>query len=109
MEKYYIKLKSQKGQIDASFISKKEFELKLLDCEIIYSNFENIKENAKILFEFKNGDSGENKVISQANNYQINAKALFKGEPFYHIIIIRSRKLGNLLGEILDVIQKKIT
>ena len=80
-----------------------------MDCEIIYSNFENIKENAKILFEFKNGDSGENKVISQANNYQINAKALFKGEPFYHIIIIRSRKLGNLLGEILDVIQKKIT
>ena len=43
LEKYYIKLKSQKGQIDASFISKKEFELKLLDCEIIYSNFENIK------------------------------------------------------------------
>ena len=50
-----------------------------------------------LLFKFNNGKGGKNKIISQAINYQKNAKIIFKNEKYYHIIIIRSKELGNAL------------
>ena len=107
MEKYYVKLNCVKGQFDAIFISEKDIDLKTFECDVIYSNFQKIKEKSKILFEFKNGDCGENKVISQANNYQLIAKSLFKEDPFFHIVIVRSKKLGNLLKGKINRIEKR--
>ena len=99
MKNYYIKLTTIKGEFDGLFISQKDFKLKDFQCRILCSQFEIISENCKIIFEFKNGNSGENKIISQAINYQKNAKIIFQGEKFYHIIIIRSKELGELLME----------
>ena len=107
IEKYYLKLNLLKCQFDSIFISEKEIELKTFECDVIYSNFTKIEKKSKILFEFINGDSDENKVISQADNYQLIAKTLFKEEPFYHIIIVRSKKLGNLLKGKIRKIKKK--
>ena len=82
MKKFYIKLISQKGKFDAIFITEKEFYLSSFQCNLIYSNFQKLGEKSKIIFEFINEDSNYDKVISQATNYQINAKAIFKNEPF---------------------------
>ena len=97
MKPYYIKLTSMKGQIDAAFISNSEITLDDFNCSKIYNNFETIPENSTILFEFKNGKSGERKVITQAFKYQMNAEYILKNETFYHIIIINTRELGNAL------------
>ena len=105
--KYYIKLNSQKGQFDASFISLKEIDLSVFGCEIIFHTFEKIPEKSKILLEFKNGRGGENEVLSQADRYQKNAKVLFRDEEFYHIIIIRSDKLGLALKNKINKIDEK--
>lgn len=97
MEKYYVKLTLRKGQFDGVYSSEREIELSELKIDVIYKTFDKIPEKSKILFEFKNGNGGEDKVLSQAVNYQENAKALLNGMTFYHIIIIRSRKLRKAL------------
>ena len=112
MKPYYIKLTSMKGQIDAAFISNSEINLVDFNCTKIYNNFETIPENSTILFEFKNGKSGERKVITQAFKYQMNAKYILKNKTFYHIIIINTKELGNALEqyikENIDQIKKLI-
>ena len=112
MKPYYIKLTSMKGQIDAAFISNSEINLVDFNCAKIYNNFETIPENSTILFEFKNGKSGERKVITQAFKYQMNAKYILKNKTFYHIIIINTKELGNALEqyikENIDQIKKLI-
>ena len=112
MKPYYIKLTSMKGQIDAAFISNSEINLVDFNCTKIYNNFETIPENSTILFEFKNGKSGERKVITQAFKYQMNAKYILKDKTFYHIIIINTKELGNALEqyikENIDQIKKLI-
>ena len=110
MKPYYIKLTSMKGQIDAAFISNSEINLVDFNCTKIYNNFETIPENSTILFEFKNGKSGERKVITQAFKYQMNAEYILKNKTFYHIIIINTKELGNALEnyikENIDQIKK---
>ena len=112
MKPYYIKLTSMKGQIDAAFISNSEINLVDFNCTKIYNNFETIPENSTILFEFKNGKSGDSKVITQAFKYQMNAKYILKNKTFYHIIIINTKELGNALEkyikENIDQIKKLI-
>jgi hypothetical protein len=112
MKPYYIKLTSMKGQIDAAFISNSEINLVDFNCTKIYNNFETIPENSTILFEFKNGKSGERKVITQAFKYQMNAEYILKNKTFYHIIIINTKELGNALEkyikENIDQIKKLI-
>ena len=112
MKPYYIKLTSMKGQIDAAFISNSEINLVDFNCTKIYNNFETIPENSTILFEFKNGKSGDRKVITQAFKYQMNAKYILKNKTFYHIIIINTKELGNALEqyikENIDQIKKLI-
>ena len=112
MKPYYIKLTSMKGQIDAAFISNSEINLVDFNCTKIYNNFETIPENSTILFEFKNGKSGDRKVITQAFKYQMNAEYILKNKTFYHIIIINTKELGNALEnyikENIDQIKKLI-
>ena len=107
MEKYYIKLTLRKGQFDGAYSCTTEFELSQFKCDIIYQTFNKIPKDSAILFEFKNGDGGENKIISQAVNYQENAIVILKGQVFYHIIIIRSKKLGIALKNKKEQIEKK--
>ena len=95
MENYYIKLSTIKGEFDGIYSSQKDFNLLDFHCRILFSQFDTIYENSKILFKFNNGKGGKNKIISQAINYQKNAKIIFKNEKYYHIIIIRSKELGN--------------
>ena len=99
MKNYYIKLSSIKGEFEGIYTSQKDFNLHDFHCRIIFSQFDIISENSIILFEFKNGKSGENKIIIQAINYQKNAKVIFKDQKFYHIIIIRAKELGDKLKE----------
>ena len=112
MKLYYIKLTSMKGQIDAAFISNSEIKLDDFQCKIIYNNFDINQKNSTILFEFKNGKSGERKVITQAFKYQMNAEYILKNKTFYHIIIINTKELGNALEqyikENIDQIKKLI-
>ena len=112
MKPYYIKLTSMKGQIDTAFISNSEINLDDFQCKIIYNNFDIIQKNSTILFEFKNGKSGERKVITQAFKYQMNAEYILKNKTFYHIIIINTKELGNALEqyikENIDQIKKLI-
>lgn len=102
MNDYYIKLTTIKGEFDGIYTCTDTFKLDSLKCSIIFSQFDIIFENSKILFEMKNGSGGENKVIKQAINYQKNAKIIFKDKTVYHIIIVRSKELAN-------AIHKKIT
>ena len=97
MKNYYIKLSTIKGEFDGIYTSQKDFNLDDFQCRKLFSQFDTISLNSKILFEFKNGKGGENKIISQAINYQRNAKVIFKDEIFYHIIIIRSKELADVL------------
>jgi hypothetical protein len=96
---YYIKLSTIKGEFDGIYTCKKDFKLLDFHCRKIFSQFDTIAGNSIILFEFKDGKSGEKKIITQAKNYQKNAKVIFKERKFYHIIIIRSKDLGDLVGE----------
>ena len=59
MKSYYVKLTSMKGQIDAAFRSSSEIKLNDFKCDILYKKFETIPKDSTILFEFKNGKSGE--------------------------------------------------
>ena len=102
MNDYYIKLTTIKGEFDGIYTCTDTFKLDSLKCSIIFSQFDIIFENSKILFEMKNGSGGENKVIKQAINYQKNAKIIFKDKKVYHIIIVRAKELAN-------AIYKKIT
>ena len=101
MKKYYIKLRTIKGEFDGIYTSQKDFNLIDFHCRKLFSQFDTISGNSKIIFEFKNSKSGKNKIISQAINYQKNAKLIFKKQNFYHIIIIRSKELGDSLSEII--------
>lgn len=107
MEHFYVKLALRKGQFDGEYFSLKEIDLSKFNCEIIYKTFDIIPENVSLLFEFKNGNEGDDKVILQAVNYQENAKSLLEGNEFYHIIIIRSKKLGKALGNKKGEIEEK--
>ena len=102
MKSYYVKLTSMKGQIDASFRSSSEIKLNDFKCDILYKKFETIPKDSTILFEFKNGKSGEKKVIAQASKYQINAKYILNEEEYYHIIIINTKELGSALKSYID-------
>ena len=102
MKSYYVKLTSMKGQIDASFRSSSEIKLNDFKCDILYKKFETIPKDSTILFEFKNGKSGEKKVIAQAFKYQINAKYILNEEEYYHIIIINTKELGSALKSYID-------
>lgn len=106
-ENYYVKLTSISGQFDGTYRCSKEINLSNFGCEIITKNFDKIPENNILLFEFKNGKGGENKIISQAIQYQKNAKILFRNEVFYHIIIVRSQKLGKQLIKKIRLIKEK--
>ena len=102
MKSYYVKLTSMKGQIDASFRSSSEIKLNDFKCDILYKKFETIPKDSTILFEFKNGKSGEKKVIAQAFKYQTNAKYILNEEKYYHIIIINTEELGSALKSYID-------
>ena len=102
MKSYYVKLISMKGQIDAAFRSSSEIKLNDFKCDILYKKFETIPKDSTILFEFKNGKSGEKKVIAQAFKYQINAKYILNEEKYYHIIIINTEELGSALKSYID-------
>ena len=102
MKSYYVKLISMKGQIDAAFRSISEIKLDDFKCDILYKNFVTIPKNSTILFEFKNGKSGERKVIAQAFKYQINAKYILNEEKYYHIIIINTEELGSALKSYIN-------
>ena len=102
MKSYYVKLISMKGQIDAAFRSSSEIKLNDFKCDILYKKFETIPKDSTILFEFKNGKSGEKKVIAQAFKYQINAKYILNEEEYYHIIIINTKELGSALKSYID-------
>ena len=102
MKSYYVKLTSMKGQIDAAFRSSSEIKLNDFKCDILYKKFETIPKDSTILFEFKNGKSGEKKVIAQAFKYQINAKYILNEEEYYHIIIINTKELGSALKSYID-------
>ena len=102
MKSYYVKLTSMKGQIDASFRSSSEIKLNDFKCDILYKKFETIPKDSTILFEFKNGKSGEKKVIAQAFKYQTNAKYILNEEKYYHIIIINTKELGSALKSYID-------
>ena len=102
MKSYYVKLISMKGQIDAAFRSISEIKLDDFKCDILYKNFETIPKDSTILFEFKNGKSGEKKVIAQAFKYQTNAKYILNEEKYYHIIIINTEELGSALKSYID-------
>ena len=102
MKSYYVKLTSMKGQIDAAFRSSSEIKLDDFKCDILYKKFETIPKDSTILFEFKNGKSGERKVIAQAFKYQINAKYILNEEEYYHIIIINTKELGSALKSYID-------
>ena len=102
MKSYYVKLTSMKGQIDAAFRSSSEIKLNDFKCDILYKKFETIPKDSTILFEFKNGKSGEKKVIAQAFKYQINAKYILNEEKYYHIIIINTEELGSALKSYID-------
>ena len=110
MKNYYIKLTTIKGEFDGIYTCMKTFKLAILKCNIIYSQFDTIYENSKILFEFKNSGGGKNKVIKQAINYQKNANIIFKDNVYYHIIIVRSKELANALKKKIkdEFIKKKI-
>lgn len=95
MKNYYIKLTTIKGEFDGIYKSKNELKLSDFQCKQLLSQFNEIPKESIILFEFKNGTSGENGVIAQAIKYQRNAKMIYKGLQYYHIIIIRSKELGN--------------
>ena len=97
MKDYYKKLTTIKGEFDGIYTNMKTFKLAILKCNIIYSQFDTIYENSKILFEFKNSGGGKNKVIKQAINYQKNANIIFKDNVYYHFIIVRSKELANAL------------
>ena len=105
MDNYYVKLTLIKGQYDGAYKNPEKFNLNTFDCEIVYSNFDNIEKNSNILFEFKNGKGGENKVITQAKRYQESAKIIFGDNPFFHIVIVREN-LGNILSKKLKRLQK---
>ena len=101
MDNYYVKLSSIKGQYDGAY---KNGAIILLDdfkSRIIFSNFESIPENSKILFEFKNGKGGAKKVIEQAINYRKTSKVILKDDEYYHIIIVAKSSLGNSLQDII--------
>ena len=98
MKDYYVKLITITGQFDGVYINSKEIDLEEFKCDKLCNTFDKIPANSNILFEFKNGKRGENKVISQAIRYQENAKEMFGGDKFYHIIIVRD-KLFNALKE----------
>ena len=102
MKSYYVKLTSMKGQIDAAFRSSSEIKLNDFKCDILYKKFETIPKDSTILFEFKNGKSGEKKVIAQAFKYQTNAKYILNEEKYYHIIIINTEELGSALKSYID-------
>ena len=102
MKSYYVKLTSMKGQIDAAFRSSSEIKLNDFKCDILYKKFETIPKDSTILFEFKNGKSGEKKVIAQAFKYQTNAKYILNEEKYYHIIIINTKELGSALKSYID-------
>lgn len=83
MKNYYIKLTSLKEQFYVVYKSNSENNLNDFECNIIYNKFQTISKNRIILFEFKNGKSGEKKVFKQAIDYQRNAKFLLKmKKPF---------------------------
>ena len=105
MDNYYVKLTLIKGQYDGAYKNPEKFNLNTFDCEIVFSNFDNIEKNSNILFEFKNGKGGENKVITQAKRYQESAKIIFGDNPFFHIVIVREN-LGNILSKKLKRLQK---
>lgn len=107
MENYYLKLTLRKGQFGGAYISENEFDLSTFNCEVIYNNFVKVPKDKFILFEFKNGNGGEDKILLQAVNYQENAKVLLDGAEFYHIIIIRSTKLKKALENQKDRINNK--
>ena len=102
MKSYYVKLTSMKGQIDAAFRISSEIKLNDFKCDILYKKFETIPKDSTILFEFKNGKSGEKKVIAQAFKYQTNAKYILNEEKYYHIIIINTEELGSALKSYID-------
>ena len=104
---YYIKLRHVEGRFDGAFVTKKEFDLSIFKCEIIYKTFYKIPINKKLLFEFKNGNGGEDRILSQAAQYQENSKFLLNGEEFFHIIVIRSKKLKKSLINKKEQIIKK--
>ena len=106
-EKYYIKLSLIKGQFDGAFVCSKEFNLSDFGCDILFSSFDKILINQQILFEFKNSDNGEKEVISQALKQQENGTILFKNDKFCHILIIRSKILGDLVIKALNEEDKK--
>ena len=99
-EKYYIKLRRINGQFDGSYKNKAQ-NIKLTDfhCDVIFSNFDEIPQGSNIVFEIKNGNCGENKIISQALKYQENAQFILKDQIFYHLIIVRSKKLSIALKD----------
>ena len=66
MENCYLKLTSISGQFDGTYRCSKEINLSNFECEIVINNFEKIPKNNILIFEFKNGKAGENKIISQA-------------------------------------------
>lgn len=103
---YYVKLIAIKGQFDGAYNNPEPINLKSFKCDIICKTFDEIKEKSNILFEFKNGKGGENKVLSQAKRYQENAKVIFGDNSFYHIIIVR-KDLGNALSEKIKKINIK--
>ena len=108
MENYYVKLIRIDCQFDGSYKNnEKNINLNDFHCDIIFSNFNEIPKASNILFEIKNGKTGENKVIKQGCKYQENARFLLKEESFYHIIIVRSKILGNALRNKIKSIEKK--
>lgn len=108
MDYYYVKLIRIDGQFDGSYKNnEKKISLNDFHCDIIMSNFKEIPKASNILFEIKNGKTGENKVINQGCKYQENARFLLKDEPFYHIIIVRSKILGNALKNKIKFFEKK--
>ena len=107
MMEYYSKFSIIKGQFDGAYSNSKKIELTSFSCKIIFSTFTEIPENKQILFEIKNGDIGESKVINQAIRYQENAKIILNNTDFYHIIIIRSKYLGESLAKKIIQIKEK--
>ena len=107
MEEYYSKFSIIKGQFDGAYSNSKKIELTSFFCKIIFSTFNEIPQNKQILFEMKNGDIGETRVINQAIRYQENAKTILNNTDFYHIIIIRSKYLGEALEKKITQIKEK--
>ena len=104
---YYVKLTVIKGQFDGAYSCQNNINLSEFGTDIIYKTFDIIPNKIRILFEFKSGEGGEEKVISQAVSYQNNANILFNNEEFYHIIIVGSSKLGRELKNKINLIKEK--